>query len=306
MGGWDAKNFWGIGGPKISRDIQSVLAYISFMNMLALPDFIKRDQLSRLTSLVTSIPVDDHGRPVCLYLPRELDKYAESQNLAEVPKTLSLIYIEGIPSIDGHPIWEILPGENPKEFELYREYRDGTSRRVDLLAHAKGIPLIEMQIISQSRCWYLRTRSFDCYISMVRYREKQRQKDIVDQLHFKIGTALLEKSTDALMRNLEADLLSDKALVMLARVASDLANKPFDKNNMQTEGAASSNAANPTLMPQQVGPADDALQVYDNPAELMNIQQKVSEQQAKMFVVENHPHMRKKTINVDEADDVGG
>lgn len=150
---------------------------------LVLPDS-KIKVLSNLGGLIRAIqktvPKDGGNFPLYYVDPRVILEYLTTENfsiekLEDIPQRIisdSMVIIEwddGIPIVEGYPIWEKLDCEPMPEYKLFKLYRESikvgdTSRRsFENLSKTQDIKVRALYALSKVYHWRLRVKAFDLY-----------------------------------------------------------------------------------------------------------------------------------------------
>lgn len=151
-----------------------------------------------------NLPTTPAGVPLQIVDPSVLaDAMMDCQTTDDVPEELyqrSLLNInldDGLPSVDGLPIWERFDGETLDYYALFKEYREmpklqGT-RALARLAESANVSGKYLGALSKVYHWALRCKLFDAYEAAVRERKRQFEIEKLETRHRSAASVLLEK-----------------------------------------------------------------------------------------------------------------
>lgn len=123
---------------------------------------------------------------------------------------LTVEYLGEVPSIQGMPIWDRLPGERQDFFNVFKIYRDSryfllddgsqvvTSRTIGGLSQTLMIPGATMQYLSKLYAWDVRIAAYDSYMLRMQQRRQMQIANILQSDHLKIAQSLSKKAYSAL------------------------------------------------------------------------------------------------------------
>ena len=176
----------------------------------------------------TDMPTNKHGVPLKLINPVVMAEHIVNCNSTdEIPDcvveqaTMEIEFDDGIPLVDGLPIWERLDGELYEYYKLFKEYREmlyiqGT-RALSRLADTHNILGKNLSALSKVYHWQLRCKAYDAYKKMIHLRKRQFEIEKIESKHAKVAERLLKQSLDYLENHPEQ--LNPKLALQMIQVA---------------------------------------------------------------------------------------
>lgn len=177
-----------------------------------------------------NLPTNGFGVPMQLVNPLLL---AQNVNLMECETTddvpdsvlqraiLRVDFDDGLPIIDGVPIWERLDGEHVDYYKLFKEYREmlyvSGSRALTKLANMFNIAGKYLNVLSKVYHWQLRVRAYDVYKKMEYERKRSFERQLLESKHAKVADTLLTQALTYLEHHPEQ--LNPKIAVQMLQLA---------------------------------------------------------------------------------------
>lgn len=151
-----------------------------------------------------NLPVTGTGIPMQIVKPERLiESLVDCDTTDDVPdealqnSLVTVEYTDGIPSVDGLPVWERMEGEPLHYYDVFKEYRDmvklSGTRALSKLAIKYDVPGKVLSALSKVYHWQLRCRLFDSYEAMIRERKRQFDIEQLESRHSKAAAILLEQ-----------------------------------------------------------------------------------------------------------------
>ena len=128
--------------------------------------------------------------------------------------TFVIEYMDNIATIQGLPVWDILPGERVDFHNVFKLYRDSryflldtgdyaiTNRTVAGLAKQLGIPGSSLTYISKLYSWTDRCALYDAYMEAEMQKRKAQQEIMLRNEHLKMSQQLASKAWDKLSKQI--------------------------------------------------------------------------------------------------------
>lgn len=178
-----------------------------------------------------NLPSNAHGIPLQLIDPSVLaEKLADYETSDDVPTdvvntaTWEIILEEGMPLVEGVPIWERLDGESVAYYNLFKAYREALylegARAIAKLAASTGIQMRNLTMLSRTYHWALRCKAYDFHKKIQAQRMKEIEIQKLESKHAKTADKLLEMSMSYLEEHEQQ--LSPKIAVQLLQVAAKM------------------------------------------------------------------------------------
>jgi hypothetical protein len=175
-----------------------------------------------------NLPTNTYGVPLQI-----VDPLTIAQNLLDCETTddmpdhvveaavINVEIEEGVPIIDGLPLWERFDGEDVGYYKLFKEYREmlyvGGSRAIAKLAGTHNVSGKNLNALAKVYHWQLRCRAYDAYKKMEQARLRQFQVERLESKHSRAADVLLEQSLTYLENHPEQ--LNPKVAVQMLQVA---------------------------------------------------------------------------------------
>lgn len=112
--------------------------------------------------------------------------------------TLNVDFEEGVPLVEGLPIWERFDGELLDYYKLFKEYREmlyvSGTRAITKLANSSTIEGKILNTLSKAYHWQLRCKAYDAYRAMEREKKRLFEMSKLESKHSEAAASLLERS----------------------------------------------------------------------------------------------------------------
>lgn len=156
-----------------------------------------------------NLPINGYGMPTQLINPLVIaENMLDCQTTDDIPEEIldaSIINIEydqGMPLVEGLPVWERFEGELVPYYDLFKQYREMLyttgSRAVSKLSAQHNIPGKSLQTLSKVYHWQLRCKAYDEYKKMEYERNKQFEIQRLETKHTKAADFLMDEALDYL------------------------------------------------------------------------------------------------------------
>lgn len=181
-----------------------------------LQSLVALDSLGRPTTLVNSQAVLSTGFTV------PIDDFVDK---APADTFMPISYLEGLPTIEGIPIWEKLEYEPLEAYNIFKRYRamresSQKQRAVYKLALETGMEVRNLEILRQVYHWNLRVNAYDLYMDQERATQLEMRRVEIEGKHAEAAKKLFGISTEYLIGH--ADLLTPKLALQMLDVATKL------------------------------------------------------------------------------------
>lgn len=151
-----------------------------------------------------NLPTASNGIPLKIINPTALMSHMMNyENTDDVPDivlneaTEEVDMFEGIPTIEGLPIWDRLDGESIPYYKLFKEYREMLylegSRAIAKLARNHDIQGKVLSVLSKIYHWYPRVKAYDIYKDMQLAKKRQFEMQKMTNRHIEAANKLLEQ-----------------------------------------------------------------------------------------------------------------
>lgn len=131
---------------------------------------------------------------------------------------------EGIPTIFGSPLWEILPGEDQEYFSLFKRYREmkakGVTRTVHKLAVETKTNFKVLELLRRIFNWQDRVAAFDEYLSQERETMLETRRVEMENRHVQTATNLFNIASKYLTDHM--DMMTPKLALQMLDLAVKL------------------------------------------------------------------------------------
>jgi hypothetical protein len=116
--------------------------------------------------------------------------------------TLTVDLDEGIPAIDGLPIWERFDGEQLDYYKLFKEYREmlyiSGSRAFVKVANNHNMEGKVISTLAKVYHWHHRCKAYDFHKRMEAERKRHFEREQLENKHSKTASTLLERGLEYL------------------------------------------------------------------------------------------------------------
>lgn len=175
-----------------------------------------------------NMPTNAYGIPLKLVNPTTIaENMLDCQTTDDMPDNvldlaeMSVDFEEGMPVVDGLPIWERFDGEVLDYYKFFKEYRDMLyftgSRSIAKLSAKHNIVGKNLNAISKVYHWALRCRAYDLYKKTERERLRQYEIEKLESKHMRASEVLLERGL-AYIEN-HPEQLNPKVALQMIQVA---------------------------------------------------------------------------------------
>lgn len=134
---------------------------------------------------------------------------------------LKVSYLEGLPTINGVPIWERLEGEPPEYYKLFKRYRDMRDakvyRAVYKLAQETNMETRQLELLRQVYHWNVRVSAYDEYLAKERAVVLELRRQEIEGKHAQTAEQLFKISSQYLTEHPE--LLTPKIAMQMLDMA---------------------------------------------------------------------------------------
>lgn len=202
-----------------SRKEEVEVRFVSNPNQLATQDWdnttvkVMRKLQLYVTQLEAMLPRDSLSRPLALVNPtavlgtsliQPLDVFLDEPPADAV---LPVSYLDGVPTIHGAPIWELLEGEKLEYYKLFKRYRelqdDKGTRSIYKLHKETGIAARHLELIKQTHAWNARVTAFDAYVETERQHVLNVQQQQLQGRHNGAARQLFDQCTQYMLDNVQ-------------------------------------------------------------------------------------------------------
>lgn len=184
--------------------------------------------MSRLRSYVTQMqgqcPTDPIGRPTVLVNPHAILATGFTKPVEDlidhppIGAMMQVSYLEGLPTVDGLPIWEKLENEPIEYYQLFKRYRSmkdaKTQRAVYKLALESGMEARQLEILRQTYHWNVRVEAYDTYLAQEREVQLELRRQEIEGKHantaeklYKLSSQYIEEHPELLTPKLALQML---------------------------------------------------------------------------------------------------
>jgi hypothetical protein len=150
-----------------------------------------------------NLPTNSYGVPLKMVDPMPIaENMLDCETTDDLPEhilelaVMDVDFEEGMPVIEGLPIWERFDGEQLEYYKYFKEYRDmlylGGSRAISKLAHKFNIEGRFLGALSKIYHWQMRCRAYDAYKKATNERMRQFEIEQLQNKHTKASNTLLE------------------------------------------------------------------------------------------------------------------
>lgn len=175
-----------------------------------------------------NLPTNAHGVPLQLINPVGIVEHLLTcETTDDVPDeaveqaTFILDFDDGIPTLEGLPIWERFEGETLEYYSLFKHYREMPynegSRAMSKLSAARNIPGRSISALSKIYHWQLRCRAYDAYKKTELHRRRQLDIEKLEGKHTATAEKLLAQSMEYLENHPEQ--MNPKLALQMVQVA---------------------------------------------------------------------------------------
>ena len=188
-------------------------------------------QLRKLMGQIQgTLPKDAVDRPLGLVDATKLlelkSNVAATDLINNVPPEIILPndYSEGVPTIQGRPIWEKLSSEPVDQYNLFKAYRElqdnKQKRSLYKLSLLHGTSLATLELIRRVNHWNVRTQAYDEYLDAEHMYIVERSQRELESRHHKTAKDLFDKCSEVALDRVE--VMSNKDLLEWTKMALEL------------------------------------------------------------------------------------
>lgn len=177
-----------------------------------------------------NLPTNAFGVPMQIIDPLLLAQNAnllECETTDDIPDSavqqavLKVDFEDGLPILEGTPIWERFDGEHVEYYKLFKEYREMLyntgSRAISKLAATHNISGRNINALSKVYHWQLRVRAYDAFKKMEYERRRRFEIEKLESKHAKAADSMLEQALTYLENHPEQ--LNPKVAVQMVQLA---------------------------------------------------------------------------------------
>ena len=155
--------------------------------------------------LQVNLPTNGYGVPLKLINPVLVMPYVmEYEQTSDLPDrvldeaTMEVVIDDGLPLVEGVPIWERFDGEPVEYYKVFKTYREllylSGSRTIAKVAQMVDVAIAHLQTLSKTFHWQLRCKAYDLYKAQERERKRQFDIEKLEGKHYQAAEKLLEQS----------------------------------------------------------------------------------------------------------------
>jgi hypothetical protein len=139
-------------------------------------------------------------------------------------------YEDGIPTVEGVPVWERLEGEPIPYYSLFKEYRNmkyigldegGSSftRSIAKLSSTSQLTGRQLSALARAYHWQMRAKAYDDYKAKEREAIRRREVELLESKHARVSNQLLDQAVTYLLDHPEQ--LNPKTAIDLTKLAME-------------------------------------------------------------------------------------
>lgn len=196
-----------------------------------------------------NLPVNAYGNPLQIINPMVIaENMLDCETTDDVPDevvenaVMTIEFDQGMPLIEGLPIWERFEGELVPYYDLFKQYREmlytGGSRATAKLAALHNIPGRSLQTLSKMHHWQLRCKAYDEFKKSEFQRNREFEIQKLETVHTKAADFLLEKAVKYLEDHPEQ--LNPKIALEMIKTAMKAGRLALGLSGEKAEGGGSS------------------------------------------------------------------
>lgn len=152
-----------------------------------------------------NLPVNGNGLPMQLINPLALaGSMLDCETTDDVPDEvveeaiMTVEFDQGMPLVDGTPIWERFDGEVVAYYKLFKEYREalyvGGSRAITQISAIHKVPGKFLHTLSKMYHWQVRCKAYDAFKRVEFERKRQFEIQQLSNKHTKAADFLLNEA----------------------------------------------------------------------------------------------------------------
>ena len=175
-----------------------------------------------------NLPTNSYGVPLQLINPVVIaENTLDCETTDDVPDLvldaaiINIDFDDGIPVVDGLPLWERFDGESLDYYKYFKEYREMAyikgSRAISKLAEQFKLEGRVLNALAKVYHWQLRCRAYDAYKKTVRERKRQLEIQEMESKHTQASKTLLEAGLSYIEAHPEQ--LNPKVALQMIQVA---------------------------------------------------------------------------------------
>lgn len=205
-----------------------------------------------VTQLQIAQPNDAYGRPTVLIDPQSVLStgfITPIDTLMDNPPEgliQPIQYMEGLPTIQGQPLWGQLEGEPVEFYNMFRRYREMNTtkenRAVYKLALEVGLDVRYLELVRTCYQWPIRVQAYDAYMAQERADILERRRQEVENKHAQAAETLFSMSTQYLQENYE--MLTPKVAMQMMDLAVKLERLSLGMGGSSARGDAAGSVVN--------------------------------------------------------------
>lgn len=193
-----------------------------------------------------NLPTNGQGVPLKLIDPVQLlPGLLNSETTDDVPDhivdaaTLSVEIDDGIPLLDGVPIWERWDGEQMDYYKAFKNYREmlyvSGSRAISKLSEVLNIPARVLSVLSKIYHWHARCRAYDISKRMEEERKRVLEIQKLEGKHARAANVMLESALNFFENHSEQ--LNHKDALQMMQLAVKIGRLAVGLNPDKPEGS---------------------------------------------------------------------
>ena len=177
-------------------------------------------------------PINMDGIPTQMVLPAAIAATgltASVENFLEEPPTgciRTVIFQDGIPTLEGIPIWERFDEEPIEYYKYYTNYqmifeKNGYTSLPET-AKLLGVSVAALQGLARAYHWSIRVRAYARYQEAMYAAIRRKNQRITEGEHFQKAKALANKCADILLEDEYLCKMDPKDLIATFKIAAEL------------------------------------------------------------------------------------
>jgi|GEM_PF-6590192 len=152
-----------------------------------------------------NLPTNSYGIPLKIINPLLIaENMLDCETTDDMPDhivqqaVMDIDFEDGLPIVEGTPIWERFDGEPVDYYKLFKEYREMVynmgSRSISKLSATHNIIGKNLNALAKVYHWQLRCKAYDVYKQQEFNRRRQFEIEKLESKHARVAEKLLEQS----------------------------------------------------------------------------------------------------------------